>query len=196
MRVDESGALVWDTAGGQVRQHQPIAYQTTADGSRQTDASRFVLDEGRSQVGFEVASYDTSRPLVIDPAVSLIYGARFGGSNSDSATDIAVDADGNAYVAGPTFSLDFPTTAGALKTNSGDSVYNEIFVSKLSADGTQLLYSSYIGGNEADSVTGIALDSSHNLYLSGYTGSTDFPATTGAYQSTFNGPLKAFVLQL
>ncbi len=195
MRLDESGALVLDTAGGQVRQHQPVAYQTTADGSREIVASRFVLDERRSQVGFEVASYDASRPLVIDPAVSLVYGARFGGSNSDSATDIAVDAGGNAYVTGHTFSLDFPTTAGALKT-TGDSVYNDIFVSKLSADGTQLLYSSYIGGDQPDSVTGIALDSSSNIYLSGYTGSTDFPTTAGAYQATFNGPMKAFVLKL
>ena len=195
MRVEDGGDLVLRTRRGEVRQHKPVIYQEVS-GKRQTVEGRYVM-KGRKQVGFEIAQYDASRSLVIDPTVTLVYGAFIGGSSFDRAEALALDATGVAYVAGETYSLDFPTTPGALQSANGDGgVYYDVFVSKLSADGTTLLYSTYLGGVQPDNVTGIALDNLNNIYLTGYTPSTDFPTTPGAYQTT-HGPVQdAFIVKL
>jgi Beta-propeller repeat len=112
------------------------------------------------------------------------YITRIGGTGTDSGNGIAVDASGNAYIGGETTSSDFPTVTPVQSTNnSGDTGW----VAKLNAGGTALTYSTYLGGSTGDLVTGIALDSSNNAYVTGITVSSDFPTTTGAFQTTING---------
>src|SRR5207247_2909712 len=100
---------------------------------------------------------------------------------------------GNAYVAGQTFSTtNFPTTPGAFQTTHGAGA----FVTKLNAAGSALLYSTYLGTGFADGLA-IAVDVHQNAYVTGFTNSSDFPTTLGAFQTTFgDGPENAFVTKL
>ncbi len=123
----------------------------------------------------------------------LSYSTYLGGNTFDQGNGIAVDSDGNAYVAGWTYSVDFPTTSGAYQTSSSalnstnnPSESNHVsFVSKLNATGTALDYSTFLGGSSSvsDQASAIAVDSAGNAYIAGYTTATDFPTTTGAYQT-------------
>lgn len=117
---------------------------------------------------------------------SLIYSTYLGGSGAELGGGIAVDSEGNIYVAGETTSADFPTTSAAY-----DRGYNgggDIFVSKINPDGTTLLYSTYLGGNSWDEATDLAVDSSGNTYILGGGGSSNYPTTTGAFDRSYNGP--------
>ena len=124
-----------------------------------------------------------------------MYATYLGGSGDDFATSIAIDAAGNAYVTGNTQSTNFPTTNGApqrtAKGFGGDDngFYNpsDGWVAKLNPAGSQLLYSTYLGGQLNDFAAGIAVDSTGNAIVVGATKSSDFPTTTNAYQSTYRG---------
>jgi hypothetical protein len=175
--VNAEGALVLETSGGPVRFHRPVIYQTI-DGTRREVAGRYVLNAPH-QVGFQVAAYDITQPLIIDPVLS--YATYLGGSGWDEAYSIAVDRSGQAYVAGGAESTNFPVTSGA------STDYSEAFVAKLSADGTQLLYATYLGGSNGDEAYGIAVDENGQAYVAGYTGSDNFPVTAGAFQPVFGG---------
>ena len=125
---------------------------------------------------------------------ALVYSTYLGGTSVENGNGIAVDAAGNAYVTGTTLSTDFPTTPGAYQTASGGG--EDAFVTKLNATGTALVYSTYLGGSGSDDGLGIAVDAAGNAYATGQTASTNFPTTTGAYQTTFGGVEDAFVAKL
>jgi hypothetical protein len=191
--VDATGALVIHTAGGDVRLQAPVIYQEGSD--RQAVSGTYVLTDV-AEVGFAVGAYDAAKPLIIDPV--LVYSTFLGGlgdasGEGDLARGIAVDAAGNAYVAGRTGSSDFPTTPGALQGTLGGSP--DVFVTKLNATGTALVYSTFLGGSGFEDGLGIALDPAGNAYVTGSTGSSDFPTTPGAYQRTSHGA-DAFVTEL
>jgi hypothetical protein len=191
LAIDATGDLLLKVEGGEIRQHKPLVYQET-QGKREAVAGRYVVKAAR-EVGFEVGAYDATRPLVIDPILS--YSTYLGGTEQDLAWAVAVDGSGNAYVAGETYSLDFPTTAGAFDTSYNN--WNDTFVVKLDATGSNLVYSTYLGGrNNEEHAYAIALDSVGNAYLTGVTASTDFPTTVGAFDRTFNGVWDAFVTKL
>jgi hypothetical protein len=116
----------------------------------------------------------------LDPTGSTLEYSTFLGGTGTSGTGIEVDAEGNAYVSGNTFSSDFPTTQGAFQESSGGM--GDVFVAKLNADGSDLLYASYLGGNNNDDSFDIALDEDGNAFLTGQTRSPDFPTTSDAYQ--------------
>lgn len=116
-------------------------------------------------VGLEVALYDVSKRLVIDPVLS--YSTYLGGDGADRANAIAVDASGSPYVTGVTSSTNFPTTSGVSQTTL--SGVSDIFVAKLTASGNALPYSTYIGGASYDISHGIAVDGSGNAYVTGET---------------------------
>jgi hypothetical protein len=168
----------------------PVTYQTI-NGQRTTIPSSYKL-LADNRVSFQVGAYNHARPLTIDPI--LVYSTFLGGSGipstsrgaHDQGNGIAVDSAGNAYVVGTTFSTDFPVTAGAFGTtfNNANST-GTVFVSKLNATGTALIFSTYLGGSGGDSGFGIALDSANNVYVTGATHSQDFPVTCGAFQTTF-----------
>ncbi|HZT60121.1 MAG TPA: SBBP repeat-containing protein, partial [Pyrinomonadaceae bacterium] len=127
---------------------------------------------------------------------ALIYSTYLGGSGSQSETGnaIAVDSAGSAYVTGTTASTNFPLANAMQSTFGGVS---DAYVTKFSASGSTLIYSTYLGGSSEDDGNGIALDSSGNAYVAGDTASTNFPVTANAFQKTSGGGgLDAFVTKL
>jgi hypothetical protein len=200
VHVDGRGDLVLETDAGRLHLERPTIYQEV-DGARRPVAGRYrVSGAERSvaerRVSIEVAAYDRTKPLVIDPVLS--YSTLVGGGGIDAAHAIAVDAAGNAYVAGRTESADFPR-AGALQPVIGGGfggTSNDAFVLKLDPSGASLIYATFLGGSEADAINGIAVDGAGNAYVAGETASTDFPTTTGAFQSVKRAGKDAFVAKL
>jgi len=116
----------------------------------------------------------------------LIYVAVFGGSADDSTDSLAIDGEGAAYVAGTTFSPDFPMTPAAFQTGFGGGT-RDAFAVKLTPDGTQLAYSTYLGGERFDNGEGVAVDSQGRAHVAGFTGSRDFPLTPDALRTELQG---------
>jgi sugar lactone lactonase YvrE len=178
LSLDGRGDLIVHTRTGDVTQVKPVVYQDVA-GVRRTLDGRYVV-KGRDRVGFEVAGYDVGEALVIDPV--LRYSSYLGGSGRDEAVAIALDAAGNIYVAGTTPGIDFPVSGG--RPYGGG--FNDAFVTKLSADGSSLLYSTYLGGNLEDRANALAVDAAGAAYVAGATRSTDFPVV-GGVQGAWGG---------
>ncbi|MET0624693.1 MAG: carboxypeptidase regulatory-like domain-containing protein [Pyrinomonadaceae bacterium] len=117
---------------------------------------------------------------------SLSYSTYFGGSNNDRANAIAVDAAGNAYVAGETYSYDLPVTLGALQPNNAGGFFDG-FVLKLNPTGTSAPYVTYLGGADWDSVQGVAVGPDGGVFLTGFTNSYDFNVSPLAFQPNRGG---------
>src|SRR3989441_4352037 len=133
----------------------------------------------------------------LNPAGSaVVYSTYLGGSDSDVALGIAVDTAGNAYVTGHTESVDFPTTSGAFHTSG--QAFGQAFVTRLDPTGSNLVYSTRLGGSIRDEGTGIAVDTlpNPNAYVTGLTVSPDFPTSPGAFQTVSGGGQDAFVAKI
>jgi Beta-propeller repeat len=181
--VDDNGDLILRTPLGAITQQRPNIYQNLG-GRRQPIEGRYERRPDNT-IGVRVAAYDSSQPLVIDPVLS--YATFVGGSSDDFGTAIAVDASGNAYIAGYTFSTNFPASNAYQKSLARKAVTN-IFVTKLNASGSGLVYSTYLGGgSEIEYATGIAIDAAGSAYITGTTTGSSFPTTTGAYQTGATG---------
>ncbi len=134
----------------------------------------------------------------LTPAGALSFSTFLGGSNNEHAGGVAVDSSGNVYVAGGTFSANFPT-AGAIQVGLAGGENG--FVSKINVTGSTLAYSTYLGGNGGspatpEQVNAIAVDSGGNAYVAGVTNSTNFPVTTGALQPAYDGSQDAFAAKI
>ena len=176
-----------------------LAYSTYLGGS--SAESGVAIAVGPDGNAFVTGiSYSTDFPLVnaeqasypLDGAMfvtkfnatgsGLVYSTYFGSSDTDAVHAIAVDSSGNAYIVGSTASTDFPLKNPLYPTlTSGDT---DAFITKFSAAGNALVYSTYLGGSRGDYAYGVAVDASHNAYVAGTTYSNDFPVTSGAYQTT------------
>jgi hypothetical protein len=177
-RLTPSGDV--EVPGADFRMRRPTVYQDTVRG-RVEIAGRFV-PRGANEFGFAIGEYDPALPLVIDPL--LDFATYLGGSTFDFARAVAADASG-VYVTGVTTSNDFQVSPGALqRANRGGA---DVFVAKLSRDGRQLLYATYVGGTGTDSAFGLAIDAAGNAFVAGQTNSTDFPVTPGAFQQSLGG---------
>lgn len=134
----------------------------------------------------------------LDPAgAALVFSTFLGGSADDRATGVTLDAAGNAWVTGATFSADFPVTGDALRTSLGaSSTFGTLFVTRLDATGSAFTYSTYLGGCLFEQEGRIAADASGSIYVTGRTQSPDFPVTAGALQTAHAGALDAFVVKL
>lgn len=177
MRIDAAGDLVLTVGDSEIRQHKPKILQA----GRVIDG-RYVL-LGRNRVGFSLGSYDKGSPLTIDPV--LTYASYLGGSNSDSAASLAMDAQGNLYVAGIVGSPDFPVVGGL---NIPNPVTVTIpFVAKINpaASGrASLVWSTLLGGSNGGGLAGpVTVDSGGNVYVGGITLSNDFPVHSGFQMS-------------
>lgn len=178
------------TSVGNVNMGGLYAYQEINGQQRQVQAA-FVVDPVTGKVRFNVGSYDTSKPLVLDP---VVYSTLLGGQgSSDQCTDAATDGLVSAFICGSASAETFPTSVGAY-----DEVFvsSEGFVSKMMPDGSDVVYSTYVGGSGDDSCNGIDIDALGNAYVVGQTDSTDLATTGGAFQSANDGLLDTFVLKL
>jgi hypothetical protein len=125
---------------------------------------------------------------------ALVYSTYLGGSDFEFPLGIAVDSAGNASVAGDTSSTNFPTANAFQNLNAGG--LDDAFITKLNASGSAIIYSSYLGTGSSERAYGIAVDSAGNAYVTGVATSTDFPTTTGAFDTTFNGFSDAFIAKI
>jgi len=201
--VNEHGQLVAETELGAVKFTKPVAYQEI-NGKRVDVSVEYRVESSEAEVsnpkskianrkldyGLKVASYDKTKPLIIDPLLASTY---LGGSNHDSGSSLALDTSGNVYVMGYTAGQSFPTTSGAYDTSYNGNPNNAnqgSFVSKLNGGLTSLLASTFLGGSyysAGDYGSSLTLDTSGNVYVTGSTYSSDFPTTSGAYDTSYNG---------
>ncbi len=168
VRLTGRGALAFEVGGRTITQRPPFAFQRIS-GERVEVPSGYALDGETARL--RLGAYDRAKPLVIDP--ELVYSSYLGGDGNDNAFAIAVDSTGAPYIAGGTDSTDFPL-AGQFQ---GNQTGRDAFVAKLNPTGTALAYSTYLGGDNqfTDDATGIAVDASGAAYVTGTTGSSNFP---------------------
>ena len=156
-----------------------------------TGSSDFPVTQGAFQTTNAAFANYASNAYVskLNPSGSaLVYSTLLGGSGiysiADVAQSIAVDGSGHAFVAGYTYSSDFPTTPGAFQRTNHGTVYNapSAFLAEFNTSGSGLVYSTFLGGSGGDSAYALALDSKDDVYLTGWTESYDFPVTSGVFQ--------------
>ncbi len=185
--IDDAGVLHVETELGELVDDAPYIYQIVA-GREVEVAGQFALVDDDTYTFEITGAYDPHIELVIDP--DLAWSTYLGGSHDESIGDIAVDASGSVYVMGSTSSGDFPTTTGTAY------IWQDFFVAKLSSAGS-LVYATYLGGSQNEwGQGGIAVDANGAAYVTGRTGSTDFPTTSGAYDTSHNGGFDVFVAKL
>src|SRR5262245_46801101 len=178
LAVADDGGLMLRTGVGDVRLTPPVAYQEI-DGTRRNVSAAY--DVAGDEYGYRLAAYDPTRPVVIDPLLQATY---LGGGNADAA--IAIDiapTTGDVYVAGFTASIDFPGTGGGAQRFSAGQT--DAFVARLNGSLTALEWATYLGGSVDDDATALAIEpTTGDVYVAGFTNSTDFPGTRGGAQST------------
>ncbi len=186
--VTADGELVLSLGGEEIRQPEPVIYQTVR-GARKEIAGRYVMTDA-STVKFTLGKYDRTLPLVIDPVVSYIV--LQGGAADDTFWAVATDAQGNVFVAGETTSSGL-ASAGVFQTNLAGVLagHGDVLVQKLPnvAANYSTTYSTYLGGFAYEAAFGLAVDAEGNAYVAGYTGSTNFP-TRNAIQTNIAGVVR------
>ena len=190
------GDLALDAAGERMLQKRPLVYQQDAAGARHEIAAHYRMLDSRT-AAVEVADYDRSRPLTIDPV--LHYASFFGGAAADSITCVKIDSQGFIWAAG--YISDGGTDVrGNFYSNVFSGGNTDIFVTRIDPNQTgldSLAYFTYFGGSGNDTPTDIALDADGNLYVTGTTDSDNFPMAGPSYQKTRNNnSQEAFVLKL
>lgn len=181
--------LALHTSVGTLRQRAPHIYQPGANGQQQIGGSYVLL--GKDEVGFKLSAYDTSKPLTIDP--QLGYSTYFGANGEDTGLGIALDGQGDIYITGDTASTNFYTTTNPTGHDYGGG--QDAFISELNPSGSALIYSAYIGGSGDDEGKAVAVDSSGEATLTGYTYSGNFP-THNPIRGSYGGAEDGFVLKL
>jgi hypothetical protein len=187
IELGSSGELIVGVAGNEIRHQPPRVYQQIGKERREVHGA-YLLASG-NEIGFQLGEYDRAHPVLIDPV--LTFSTFVGGSAQDYGRGIAVDSSG-AYITGATFSTNFPTTAPRQSAIGGNF---DAFVLKLNPTGSALIYATYLGGTGADYGSAIAVDGSGNAYVTGWTGSTNFP-TANPLQASGRGAQDAFVAKL
>lgn len=183
--LDPEGNLVVETPAGRVVHRKPIAFQVV-EGRRVDVAAAFGRAEG-GDYGFELGPYDSALELVIDPLV-LAYSTYLGGHDADYGLRVAVDPTGAAYVAGSTYSIDFPPASQSMPRK-------DIFVTKIAPDGASLVYSAFFPAGSYAEGLGLDVDARGFVYLAAFTSSNRFPLKN-PFQSKYGGDYDGFVLKL
>ncbi len=200
IEINPQGDLVVKSGDGEVRWSRPVAYQEGPKGRREPIPAEYDLNPGAdgpdprsavpdassTTVGFQLAAYDTTRPLVIDPV--LFYSTPLGGDMDDSGSGIAVDAQGHAYVTGSTLSTNFPPPATTIPPTLAKGGSGDVFVARLDPSGASLVYATYFGGNDEDRGDAVAVNGMGQAYVTGATRSDAvneaFPVSAGAFDTS------------
>lgn len=183
LEILKDGSLKMAHPIGYITESAPIAWTEDEHGNKTEVEVAYKLEGKRISFHFP-NSYDTTQKLIIDPVLGF---STFTGATSDNwGFTAAPDAHGNAYGGGISFGNGYPTTTGALgPTYAGGHV--DIGISKFSADGTQLLYSTYLGGTFSETPHSIISTANGDIYVFGITGSLNFPVTNNAYKTSYSG---------
>ena len=179
--IDRGDLVLQINGSEEIRFTKPFAYQEI-NGKRQEVKAAYAI-KSRNQVTFAIDDYDRSESLIIDPVLS--FSTYLGGAGNDAGFDVAVDAQGNTYVTGPTNSAELSSLGGS-----------NTFVAKLDASGTQRTYLAIIGGNGDDTGFSMAVDTAGNAYVTGSTDSTDFPVSKSIQSHFGGGAQDAFIAKL
>lgn len=190
MRLAADGSLRFDTAVGELRQTPPRTYVADARGARTELPSRFEL-LGDDRFTIRVDGW-VDGALTIDPG--LIWGSFLGGAGLDRCTGVAVDSTGAAVVVGNTASANLPTTPGVYRATAVGGT--DAFVAKIAADGTSLLFCTYVGGTADETATAVQVLTGDRIAIAGHTNSGNYPLTGNRYQATLGGGIDGFVTQL
>ncbi len=197
LSIDHGGNLVLSVGEARLVYQKPVIYQDSIEPSSGDSVMRTrVLIEGGyritsdGRVGFNVAVFDRTKSLVIDPV--LVYSSYLGGRGFDQGSGIGLDATGHVFVAGTT-NGGFPISSSLQPTGTGAQ---DVFVSKFTPAGDELIYSTVIGGRDIDVANDIAVDANGEVYVVGSTFSKDFPSTNGSFQPSISGGVDAFVFKL
>jgi len=169
--VDPDGSLRVYTSHGELSELAPVLYQVIEE-RRVPVEGGFAVEQDR--VSYRIGSYDRTRPVVIDPTIA--YSSYIGGSRNESATAVAVDSAGFAYVTGWSESANFPL-ASPYRGYSGSV---DAFVMKFNTSGTALVYATYLGGSGEDRSYSISVDAYGSPHITGFTTSTNFPVLVGS----------------
>jgi hypothetical protein len=189
--------LIWSTFLGGSSEDGGLAIDVDVLGNVYVAGYTYSTDFPTTSTAFDTShngNYDAYVAKLNSTGGNLVYATFIGGSNQDEAKDITLDGMGNAYIVGLTWSPNFPTTAGALDTTRDGA--DDAFVAKLDWMGSGLEYCTLLGGSNQDWAYGVAVDYSNMAYVTGWTSSTDFPTTAGAFDTTHNGGGEAFVAKL
>ncbi|MGO9097242.1 MAG: SBBP repeat-containing protein [Bryobacteraceae bacterium] len=182
LSLNAEGDLVLEQGGVRLVQKRPNFYQQTPDSALRRQVSGQYKLVASNVVAVEVGPYDRSQPLTVDPVV--VYASYLGGGMADVVTSVKVDSSGMVYVYGYTNNSDLVATSGAyLTANAGQT---DLFLAKFDptqSGASSLIYFSYIGGTGTEIATGMALDSSGNVYLTGSTTSTTLPMVGSPFQN-------------
>jgi len=203
-KFDPTGSsIVYSTyiGGGRTDLGYGIAVDPSGDAFLvgQTSSTDFPITAGafQSSCGLGTCTGGDAFITELDPTGStLIYSTYFGGNNADQANAIVLDSQNNAFITGFTQSTDFPTSVGAFQTSCSCSSHPDAYVAEINPTGSAVVFSTYLGGTAADVAYALVLDSSENVYVTGYSQSTDFPVTSGAYQTTTGANSAGFVTKL
>ncbi len=195
------GELRYSTSVGRFKELAPYAYQVK-DGKRKEVKCDYVLQGKLQTVGFTFPDgYDHNLPLVIDP--TLVFASYTGSTADNFGYSATYDADGNLYDAGSVFEFrssgnpstgigSYPIVGAFQSSFNGGNM--DIGISKFSATGTALLYSTYLGGMDVDEPNSLFVNDNNELYVLGSTGSINFPVTPNAYDQSYNGGVSDIII--
>ena len=165
--LNAQGEIEISTAAGQATWTAPKAFWDTAEGLIRAEATYTIHDDG--SVGFEIEGPIRPDPLIIDP--DLVFSTFIGGSLGDFINGLALAENGNIVVTGATNSLDFPLSANAAQSNNAG--FLDIFVTMLRPDASEIVFSTYLGGQSLDAPNGIVIMADGSISICGFTGSPD-----------------------
>lgn len=195
-KFSASGSLIYATYLGGKDYDTALSIAVDSSGSAivagLTSSANFPVTAGAFKTSLPSGGQSTIFIAKLNATGSALDFATYFGGSGDSVRSVALDAAGNIYFTGEAHSADFPITAGAL----GQGASGGVFAAKLSADGSSLLFSSILGGISNDAGTAIAVGAAGNAYLTGYTSSTNFPVTAGAFQTHSSADLTVFVAKV
>jgi hypothetical protein len=184
--IDSSGNAAVKFGDGEFQLHKPVVYQLDGRGKRTVISGSYVLSAA-NELRFKIGEYDHSRNLIIDPVLS--YSTYLGGSLDDVGFGVAVDSSGHAYVTGWSDSTNFPLV-NAYQPQDNSSLAN-VFLTKFSADGKSVIFSTYLGGSDSfcggDYGRAVVVDAAGEAYVAGVAYSSNFPVTSNAYKKSGGG---------